>query len=192
MIGESVAAVRGSRGLGVSGSPAKKIFAPHYTSHGLVGNCSWHCGARVEAGRSCQTTRCTCTLIRSKSQSSFSSSRIPLGSRAVFNWLVRASSRTEPTDEGRQGFASLMGSGDEHRQYDGTFGMARMQTVLIHFVDFVEFHPFSEAGALEVTRRQGYIHLDVSGGRISGPLSRSAGPKSKHQTVRTAARVHDI
>ena len=39
---------------------------------------------------------------------------------------------------------SLMGSGDERRQYDGTFGMARMQTMLIHFIVFVEFHPFSE------------------------------------------------
>jgi hypothetical protein len=109
----------------------------------------------VEAGRSCQTTRRTCTLIRSKSQSSFSSSRIPLESRAVFKWLVRASPGTEPTDEGRQGFVSLVGSGDEHRQYDGAFGMARAQTVSIHFIIFVEFHPFSEAAALEVTRRQG-------------------------------------
>lgn len=58
-----------------------------------------------------------------------------------------ASSGTEPTDEGRQGFVSLMGSGDERRQYDG-------ETVLIVFV---EFHPFSEAGALEVTCRQGWV-----------------------------------
>ena len=50
----------------------------------------------VEAGRSCEATRCTCTLIRSKSQSSFSSSQIPLGSRAVFKWLVGASFGTGP------------------------------------------------------------------------------------------------
>ena len=79
----------------------------------------------MKQGEVCQATRRTCTLIKLKSQSSFSSSQIPLGSRAVFKWLVGASSGTdldpqsEPTDEGRQGFVSLMGSGDERGQYDG-------------------------------------------------------------------------
>ena len=45
-VGRSRSRVLWSGCLGVWVSPAKTIFAPHYTSHGLVGNGSWHCGAR--------------------------------------------------------------------------------------------------------------------------------------------------